>query len=276
IQNRRWLSVIGNNISQIINNATVPDWQGGTFKLDRNGDLIINPTIKVWKELEVAPNVKVMYGYPFGSFDLDQGKALIPPGQAFEFYANTTQPPLPPVIPVNVFVANMPLRYALDAIVGLCSLFSLVIAVYMFMNMEFKIFKASSPRFLGLILLGVNISFVSIWLFSKYPMDDSACVIYGWLKYMGFAVVFGALIVKTYRISAIFTQKKSKKRNLNDTMMFVYFLVIIAIWVAILVVWTSIGSQRPKLVIDSIPEVAANGTLIAFNTTPRCDFNAYK
>ncbi|KAJ3411452.1 hypothetical protein HDV05_002187 [Chytridiales sp. JEL 0842] len=279
VQNRRWMSALGGNLTQIINNASIPNFQGGTYKVDHNADLIVNPSIINLRPVQMSSAVTLMASYPVGTFDIEKDQAFIPQlpdgRNNYFFLGNATAPPPPPVIPVFQYQAKMSLRYAIDALVGVCSLFTLLVAVYMILNINFKIFKASAPRFLALILLGTNISFISIWIYSQYPMDDKLCVTYGWLKYMGFAVVFGALIVKTYRISAIFTQKKNKQRNLNDGMMFIYFLIFMAVWVAILVVWTAVPSLTPKLVIDSIPEVAKNGTLLSYNTTPRCEFTAY-
>ncbi|KAJ3331780.1 hypothetical protein HDU76_002232, partial [Blyttiomyces sp. JEL0837] len=99
-------------------------------------------------------------------------------------------------VPVIQFETKKSVRYAFDAIVALCSLFTLGLLGYMVANYEMKIFKASSPRFLSVIILGANISYISVWLFSQYPMQDASCVTYGWLKYMGFATVFGSLLLK--------------------------------------------------------------------------------
>jgi hypothetical protein len=273
------MSVVGQNISQIINNATVPGWNGDMLRVDSKADTIMNLTIKSYRKYAISPTVNAVLDLAVGQVDTEKNIVTfseINGQKLYTFMANKTEPPPPPVIPVIQFEAKMPMRYAFDAIVGLCSLFTLLLGLFMVINREYKIFKASSPRFLYLIIAGANISFISIWIFSQYPMNDQSCVTYGWLKYMGFAVVFGALIVKTYRISVIFTARKNKARNLTDGVMFIYFMAFMALWVAILVIWTVIESQRPMLVIDSVAEVAKNGTIVAFHTTPHCDFRLYK
>jgi hypothetical protein len=279
INQRRLFSVVGSNVTQLINNASIPGWNGEILKVDQNGDQVIKLSVKNYRKFTISSKVSPVLDLPVGQIDVESKQVVFRQvnGQyMYSFMANKTAPPPSPVIPVIMFDAKMPMRYAFDAIVGLCSLFTLILGAYMVANQQYKIFKASSPRFLYLIIAGANISFISIWIFSQYPMNDQSCITYGWLKYMGFAVVFGALIVKTYRISVIFTQKKTKVKNLTDGMMFVYFVVFMACWVAILVIWSVVESQRPLLAVDSVAQVAKNGTITSFYNTPHCDFNSYK
>ncbi|KAI8844908.1 7 transmembrane sweet-taste receptor of 3 GCPR-domain-containing protein [Chytridium lagenaria] len=169
----------------------------------------------------------------------------------------------------------MTLRYALDGVVALCSFTSLALAAAMIFNLKQKIFKAASPLFLALILGGANISFISIWLFSQYPMTNSSCVVYGWLKYLGFAVVFGSLIVKTYRIYVIFASKRRGKQKLSDLIMLAYFLILIALWVMLLLVWTLVPSQRPMLDFDRRFKIDETGSVSSVEETPRCNFGTF-
>ncbi|KAI8853413.1 periplasmic binding protein-like I [Chytridium lagenaria] len=173
------------------------------------------------------------------------------------------------------FKANKSVRYAFVAIIATCSLFTIGLFIYMMMYSAMKIFMASSPNFLTLILIGANVSYIAIYLYSIYPMRDESCIVFGWLKYLGFAIVFGALLVKTYRISVIFVNKRNKVRKLNDTRMFVYFGIFVSLWVILLVVWTVIPSQRPYLQVDTVANAAKNGTILFFDENPHCEFNNY-
>ncbi|KAJ3100101.1 hypothetical protein HDU97_002483 [Phlyctochytrium planicorne] len=170
---------------------------------------------------------------------------------------------------------NNSLRMAFVALVAVCSAACLGLTVAMVVYIKKKIFKAASPRFLALIVAGANISFVSIWVFSKTPISDSSCIAFAWLKYLGFAVVFGSLIVKTYRIHIIF-KAEGGKQNLSDGILFAYFVVIVTIWLAILIIWTVIPSQKPFVdVIESYKFEESGKSVSALERTPFCNFTSY-
>ncbi|KAJ3106728.1 hypothetical protein HDU97_005654 [Phlyctochytrium planicorne] len=258
------------NISQYLNQVPVPDNWGKTWRFDKNGDPLMDVAIWNYKYDAVRKSV---WGAEIGYWQQssDSLKFAVDP----IFIGNRTSAPMPPPIPVLQYQAKMSLRYAFDGIIAFCSLVSLGLAGTMIMYLKQRIFKASSPIFLGLIILGANVSFISIWLYSEYPLSNSSCITYGWLKYLGFAVVFGSLIVKTYRIFVIFTTKNKNKQNLNDGVLVGYFLVLIAIWVVILLVWTIVPAQRPFLDSEIRYRLADDGSVSMIDVTPFCNFTSY-
>ncbi|KAJ3210104.1 hypothetical protein HDU67_005645 [Dinochytrium kinnereticum] len=275
INNRQLLSLTNNNISELINPLGLIDLHGFPMTVDAGGDLQMSQDILTYKYANVSRNRQVVQAVSVGKWWRLNNSITLDPREPLLFLGGKSEPPPTPVTPVVQFQAKKAMRFAFDGIVAACSLFTVALYIYMLMYAKMKIFVASSPNFLALILLGANISYVGVYLFSIYPMSDSSCVIFGWLKYLGFAVVFGALLVKTYRISVIFVNKRNKVQKLNDGMMLIYFIGIISVWVAILVVWTVIPSQRPFLAIDSVANVAKNGTITHFYQTPHCNFGDY-
>ncbi|KAJ3167802.1 hypothetical protein HK101_011710 [Irineochytrium annulatum] len=268
------------NISQLINGVNMTDLLGNRMRFDANADAIMDQGIFVYRPVNFSSKVPGVAGIQVGTWSAVDGSITFddPTGKSLIFSGGKTAPPPPPVIPSIEYKANINLRYAICAVVGCCSLLTILLLGYMIVYRAQKIFLASSPRFLSLIVLGSNVSFVSIWLFSVFPMNNSSCTTYAWLKYMGFAIVFGALLLKTYRISIIFSAKKGKSkniRNLNDSVLFAFFFVFIALWAALLVVWTSLPAQRPYLLTDTVANVAKNGTIVSFSTTPHCNFGNY-
>ncbi|KAJ3323442.1 hypothetical protein HDU76_013626 [Blyttiomyces sp. JEL0837] len=278
INNRTFLSA-GRNLSKFINAANIDGIFGKPYQFDQGGDIINDQSVLVYMNTQASPLVTAVTPVPIGNWSaITNAVSFFNDSAPLVFLGNKTGPPPPRQIPIVQFTAKTAMRYAFDAIVAICSLFTLVLLVYMMANSQYKIFKASSPRFLSVIIIGANISYVSIWLFSQYPMTDASCITYAWLKYMGFATVFGSLLLKTYRISVIFSNKKSKSvnvKNLNDTVLFMLMLVFMGLWAALLAIWTLIPSQRPMLVVDSVASIAKNGTILAFNNTPHCDFGDY-
>ncbi|KAJ3106727.1 hypothetical protein HDU97_005653 [Phlyctochytrium planicorne] len=258
------------NISQYLNQVPVADNWGKTWKFDKNGDPLMD--VAIWN-FKWDPSRKSVWSTEIGYWQqsTDTLKFDVDP----VFLGNRTSAPQPPLIPVVQYQAKMSLRYAFDAIVALCCAVSLALAGAMTVYLKQRIFKASSPIFLGLIVVGANVSFISIWLYSQYPLSNSSCILYGWLKYLGFAVVFGSLIVKTYRIFVIFTTKNKNKQNLSDGVLMGYFLVLIAIWVIILLVWTVVPTQRPFLDSEIRYRLADDGSVSTMDVTPFCNFTSY-
>ncbi|KAJ3417350.1 hypothetical protein HDV05_004815 [Chytridiales sp. JEL 0842] len=276
INARRLMSLASNNITRLLNEAQIPDWSGDKFVFDNGGDVIPDQNYRVYVPVTIVPNKTNIFGVNVGNYNGKTEKVTFYT-RNLTFLNGMTAPPPPRTVPRVPYQAKMGIRYGFDALVGVCSLFTLALFVYMLINVKVKIFVASSPRFLTLIVIGANISFIGVWLFSQYPMSDGSCVVFGWLKYMGFATVFGALILKTYRIAAIFGQKKNRKSvfKLDDTTLFIYFTVFVALWASLMIIWTVIPTQRPYLKVDTLPILAKNGTVIQINTTPYCHFGDF-
>ncbi|KAJ3114220.1 hypothetical protein HDU96_002389 [Phlyctochytrium bullatum] len=274
INNRTLMSLANGNITQLINNASLKDQWGNPLFLDSGGDLVMQQDIFIYKAVNVSSKKRVVTGVSAGKWQPTTNTIQFN-NEPLLFLGGKTAPPETPTIPTIYFNAKKGMRYAFVAITAACSALTLGLLGYMIAYVKMKIFVASSPVFLGLIILGANISYIGIYLFSIYPMTDGSCVVFGWLKYMGFAVVFGALLVKTHRISVIFAGKKNKALRMGDSVLLGSFSVIVALWAALLVVWTVIPSQRPYLQTEVVANVARNGTVLSFYQTDVCNFRDY-
>jgi hypothetical protein len=149
INARKLMSQASHNITTLFNNAKIPDWQGGYFSVDSGGDVILDQSIRVYMNYNITPTRQNVAGVPVGIWNSTSGKVQFSTNE-FIFLGGKTAPPPPRVIPYIEYKAKFAVRYAFDAIVGLCSLFTLGLGVFMYMNVKIKIFVASSPRFLTL------------------------------------------------------------------------------------------------------------------------------
>ncbi|KAI9326643.1 periplasmic binding protein-like I [Zopfochytrium polystomum] len=273
----------GLNFTSLINNITVDDPYGGTMYADSHGDVQSDQSINIFLNTTLG-----VISTTVGNWSVRTGELTYFDGRPLVFLGGKTAPPTPPTIPNNEFPAKMGLRYGVDAVVVLCSLFSFATVAFMAVHMNLKVFKASSPAFLILMVIGANISYAGVIYFSVYPMNNSSCIAHVWLKYLGFAAAFGALIVKTFRISVIFgsADRRTRRSNnslnkssaksgggggggaqavkLTDATLLLYFGVFFAGWLALMVVWTALESFRPRLVTEVIANVAVNGSVIAY------------
>ncbi|KAI9357630.1 periplasmic binding protein-like I [Zopfochytrium polystomum] len=239
----------GLNFTDVINNAKVADLYGSIMHANKDADIDLDISIYIYQNTSLG-----IMASPVGNWSYATDTISFFEGRSIVFLGNKTAPPTPPTIPVRPFAAKMALRYAIDAVVCCCVVFSLATVVIMFMNMSLKVFKASSPIFLVLMVVGANISYAGVLYFS----DDRACILHAWFKYLGFACAFGALLVKTFRISVIFADKSHQKRGVKTVKLSDGTLRAEAF--------------RPRLVTDVIASVAPNGTVLAYDEMPHCLF----
>ena len=126
------------------------------------------------------------------------------------------------------------------------------------------------------MIVGANISYIGIWVLSIYEKDFRVCNLIAWLKYLGFAFVIGALIIKNIRISLIFNGYSFRKvTNLTDGLFFGIFAIFILVWIVILTSWSASPSFSPKPYVQVIPTYAPNGTVEFYNSITRCQFGTF-
>ncbi|XP_013395484.2 uncharacterized protein LOC106162679 [Lingula anatina] len=82
-------------------------------------------------------------------------------------------------------------------------------------------------------------------VFVEYPKATNiSCIIRPWLRYLGFALTYGALLLKTYRIAAIFEVSKFKKIKLTDKLLLPRLIPIVAVSLIYLTAWTVAEQNR--------------------------------
>jgi len=73
---------------------------------------------------------------------------------------------------------------------------------------------------------------------SSNNLDRTWCSVSRWCQHLGFAVCFGAALLKNYRISVIFSSIKNQAIRLGDAKLGSYLAVIISVFVLYLIIWT--------------------------------------
>ncbi|KAJ3113661.1 hypothetical protein HDU96_003100 [Phlyctochytrium bullatum] len=255
--NERRLPLLA-NVSKLINDANLVDSFGNHILMDANGDLQMDQDILNYRLANVSSQKSIVCAKFAGRWNRTSDTVTLQQSNSnssdlpYIFNGGKTGPPPLPEVPKVDYKAMTWLRYMIDGVVVLCVNFTLVLGIYLWTKANVKIFKAASPAFLGIILLGANISYLAIFVYSLYPVTDITCISFIWLKYLGFALVFGALLVKTHRIHLIFD---STKRNhgtvpaiIPDSVLGIYLAVFLLIWCGVLVAWSLLPSQRPRRV----------------------------
>jgi hypothetical protein len=172
--NNRQLPVLFPNITKMVNDAEIPSIMGNTYKLDRNGDLILDMTIIIYRDnisYSGSP-LQPLQPVVVGKWSVDSELLTLDESNVF-FLGNKTTPPLPfaAKVPPNIdYNYKSYLRIIIDVLASLCCLFTFVLLCYTIRFIDAKVIKSSSPVFLIVILFGANVSFAGIYVLSLIPL----------------------------------------------------------------------------------------------------------
>ncbi|XP_037067933.1 probable G-protein coupled receptor CG31760 [Pollicipes pollicipes] len=98
---------------------------------------------------------------------------------------------------------------------------------------EIKVVRAASPTLLRIIILGAF--FIYSTTIVTYPEPNVAtCTIRCWLREIGFSLSYGALMLKTWRISVIFRVRSAKAVKITDLDLLKRLGVLVAGFTALL------------------------------------------
>jgi hypothetical protein len=101
---------------------------------------------------------------------------------------------------------------------------------------------ASSPIFLGLVLIGVALVFSSaiVWV---SPPTPNLCAVRIWLPSVGFTLSMGALIIKNVRLMIIF-DAVLKRVKIQNAKLLVYISLLMIVDVVLLGLWQGLGDPH--------------------------------
>ncbi len=147
----------------------------------------------------------------------------------------------------NLYVAySSPLGIALIVVVCV----SLALSVFLFIDVQVKqkhiVFRASSPVFLSILILGLVTAFVSVFFWMGVP-TQTWCNLRIWLGGLGFSITYSALIMKNYRIWRLFSKTSLKVfRITNVELLLKGVLPVTLIESAVLIAWTVADPYTPN------------------------------
>mmetsp|Transcript_11112 Transcript_11112/g.19018 ORF Transcript_11112/g.19018 Transcript_11112/m.19018 type:complete len:1156 (-) Transcript_11112:219-3686(-) len=141
------------------------------------------------------------------------------------------------------------------ALVIICSLLIIFLAVWVQVNRRQKIILISSPPFLLQILLGALISVSAIIPLSLQDDDvfytssdtsglDMACQAAPFLYSIGFAYLYSSLWLKTWRLGRIFDNPKLKRIFITNRKMQAFQGLLLIVIIALNIVWIEVDPLR--------------------------------
>ncbi|KJE95531.1 hypothetical protein CAOG_009932 [Capsaspora owczarzaki ATCC 30864] len=147
-------------------------------------------------------------------------------------------------------------------ILGIGFVMVVCVHIWLFINRNQKIVKASAPLFGQFILFGAYLGFGAVAAFFPTPTDAS-CTVGIWFVFLSFTFMFASLFIKNWRIQRIFTNKKLGKnvsRNLGDSRLVLVLFVFVAIMAIILAVWTGTSNDKVEVQDDGFSSCYVNPT----------------
>lgn len=152
--------------------------------------------------------------------------------------------PISAIVPQQVEIGSaIGIIFLVLDLIALC--ISLVFSGLFWYYRDEKVVKKTSPFFSQLILIGIDLCLIS-QIFWAVNQTGFTCFIKIWLLAIGFGLIMGNLLAKTYRIFKIFTNVQVTNLVMKDTDLLKFSVVIIAIEILLLCVYCFVsGTPRP-------------------------------
>jgi len=118
-----------------------------------------------------------------------------------------------------------------------------VVVLFTYKYSQLKVIRAASPVLLRIIILGAF--FIYSTTLVLYPRPHIiTCTLRIWLREIGFALSYGALMLKTWRISVIFRVRSAKAVKITDMDLIKRLGAIVGMFVLFLIIRTLVSPPR--------------------------------
>ncbi|XP_056017298.1 probable G-protein coupled receptor CG31760 [Ostrea edulis] len=122
----------------------------------------------------------------------------------------------------------------------------LIASGFVFRLKESKIIKSGSPIFLLLMCAGGVL--ICLQMFVTFPeANDFLCMVSPWPYHLGFVLMFGALLLKTWRISIIFRVGQVRRVHLPDKTLLRRMAMMLATSSGYLIAWTAANDEHSEI-----------------------------
>jgi len=121
----------------------------------------------------------------------------------------------------------------------ICIIFSTVCFVLLRLHWNDKAIVASSPVFLSIMLFGSILTFATVPTWMLYT-DSASCHLRLWFLCLGFTLLFGTLVAKTYRVRELFLVHKMRPKKFSDSKLLIIVGSLVAVDLLILILWSSV------------------------------------
>ena len=165
-----------------------------------------------------------------------------------EWHFNTVDNSVPfDVAPVLEVQMKASVRAGLQSGAALCVILTLFFWAVVFFCEGHSLVKLAQPKMLYIVLLGALCAGVRVFV-ATMDITDTTCVIGKWLGHVSFALVFGALLIKTWRLGKVMN---SGMRRVKVTVTDIQRMFAIGFFVFCLILLVDTFMGKPRRAYDS-------------------------
>jgi len=128
-------------------------------------------------------------------------------------------------------------------VAGVAILIVLIFMGTVYAMREKQVFKAGTPVFMEMMLLGGMLGLCSIFAYADE--SDAGCRAFPFTLGLGYVLMFGALYLKTWRLMVIFRQQRMKMFKITLTEMCSYLALLMLVEFGFNAAW--VGANPPEL-----------------------------
>lgn len=166
------------------------------------------------------------------------------PGTEFIFYDNTTEEPMPLRTVVDENLLSQGIQIAGLFLASLSMFIALATGLWVGINRNTRLIKASQPEFLYLLCFGAALVSASLFLISfdegnGYTMAQLSnhCTAFPWLFCTGYLIMYASLFSKLWRLSKLL---QMRRRAVGIKQVVLPFALIMTSCFIILIAWTAL------------------------------------
>lgn len=134
----------------------------------------------------------------------------------------------------NVLLRGIPL-----GIQSFCITVTIVIGIVVLRLRKSKVMVASMWILLEMVLIGAVLLYATI-IIQYFEPTTTICIMIPWFREMGFAVVYGSLVLKVYRLLSEFQSRKAHRVHVRDKDLLKYLCCVIIVVLGYMSAWTTV------------------------------------
>ncbi|BFZ15491.1 hypothetical protein BsWGS_18530 [Bradybaena similaris] len=143
-----------------------------------------------------------------------------------------------PIVAFDILVRGIPL-----GIQSFCMTVSVVIGTVIVCLRKTKVMRSSIWILLEMLLFGAILLYATV-VIQYFEPTTVTCLLLPWFREVGFAVVYGVLVLKIYRMLAEFQSRKAHRVHVRDKDLLKYLAVILTVVTAYMSAWTAVNMDH--------------------------------
>nr|KAG5713631.1 hypothetical protein BaRGS_024679 [Batillaria attramentaria] len=144
----------------------------------------------------------------------------------------------PCIVEFDVLLRGIPL-----GIQSFCMTIALVVGIVIARLRKTKVMRSSVWVLLEMIVLGALLLYATV-VIQYFEPTATNCLLVPWFREVGFAIFYGTLVLKIYRILAEFQSRKAHRVHVRDKDLIKSLAVILVVVLGYMAAWTAVNADH--------------------------------